>query len=88
MPDGWVMNYASFDDNIKVIIYDGSGQNPKSELNLNFSDISINSFENTVFSTPLADEIRMRFTESNVKNHDLIPNIAKIQKLYPTNTTK
>jgi len=83
LPDGWVMNYASFDDNIKVIIYDGSGQNPKSELNLNFSDISINSFENTVFSTPLADEIRMRFTESNVKNHDLIPNIAKIQKLYP-----
>ena len=83
LPDGWVMNYALSDENIKVIIYDASGQNPRSKLNLNFSNISINSFENAVFSTPLAGEIQMRFNESNIKKHDIIPDIVKIQKLYP-----
>ena len=83
LPDGWVMNYALSDENIKVIIYDASGQNPRSQLNLNFSNISINSFENAVFSTPLAGEIQMRFNESNIKKHDIIPDIVKIQKLYP-----
>jgi len=83
LPDGWVMNYALSDENIKVIIYDASGQNPRSQLNLNFSNISINSFENAVFSTPLASEIQMRFNESHIKKHDIIPDIAKIQKLYP-----
>tara|TARA_Y100001970_G_scaffold226476_1_gene280027 strand:- start:140 stop:1288 length:1149 start_codon:yes stop_codon:yes gene_type:complete len=84
LPDSWLKDYQINDNVIKVLLFDGSGQNSKDFVALEFSEISVSSLQNVIVSGPDANQIHMTFSEKSGQNNDiLIPENPKIHKLYP-----
>lgn len=83
LPEGWSMTYSESSDQFKVVIFDGTGQNPQSNVEFTVPDISPTSIMNTVVASSNAGEIRVQFSESKEIQGMLIPDSPKIEKLYP-----
>ena len=77
------MTYSESSDQFKVVIFDGTGQNPQSNVEFTVPDISPTSIMNTVVASSNAGEIRVQFSESKEIQGMLIPDSPKIEKLYP-----
>ena len=84
LPEGWSMDYYLNSQNVSIMLYDASGQNPKNQVALNLPSITQSSFQNIVVASPAASEISLTFSESQMlgENH-AIPNNPSIQSLYP-----
>ena len=83
LPEGWSLNYSQTGDKLRVLAFDGTGQNPQQKIEFSLPNISATSFQNTVVSSPKAGEIRVRFSESGAFGQFGMPNTPQIQSLYP-----
>ena len=83
LPEGWSLSYSQLGEKLRVLAFDGTGQNPQQKIELALPNISANSFQNTVVSSPKAGEIRVRFSESSALGQFRLPSTPKIQSLYP-----
>ena len=84
LPEGWDMDYLINGDQIKVLAYDASGNNPREQLEIEFTSISSSSFQNIVVASPGAGEVLINFSEKEEFDVSLpLPDNPKIQNLYP-----
>ena len=70
LPTGWVVEYVVNNQNINVLIFDISGQNSVKTLDLNFSSVSSNSFQNIVLANGNAQQIEYNIIEKVSKTED------------------
>ena len=83
LPEGWSITYSEYSDKIKVVIFDGTGQNPQTKIEFSVPNISTTSLNNTVVASSSAGEIIVQFSESKESQGMLLPDSPKIEKLYP-----
>ena len=83
LPEGWVMEYVVNNQNINVLIFDISGQNSVETLDLNFSSVSSNSFQNIVLANGNAQEIEYTIMEKATEQIDISPEDYQLYSLYP-----
>ncbi|MBA65607.1 MAG: hypothetical protein CMG55_07400 [Candidatus Marinimicrobia bacterium] len=85
LPNGWILDYAVSDENILVIIFDISGENSLSEIELHFDNISKSTFQNVVVSSDEANEINISITEKENDDRELnfVPTKIGLNSLYP-----
>ena len=63
LPEGWVVEYVLNNQKLNVLIFDMSGQNSVETLDLKFSSVSSNSFENIVLANGNAQQIEYTVME-------------------------
>ena len=83
LPEGWVVEYVVNNQNINVLIFDISGQNSVETLDLNFSSVSSNSFQNIVLANGNAQEIEYTIMEKATEQIDISPEDYQLYSLYP-----
>ena len=84
LPEGWTLDYVINEDKVKVIAYDASGNNPREQLEIDFSSVTSTSFQNIVVASPGAGEVSVNFSEKeDFDSAKQMPLNPKIQKLYP-----
>jgi len=84
LPQDWSIDYMVNGENIKVLLYDASGNNPREEIGINFSSISATSFNNVVVASPGAGEIHVSFSETEGFDKTTpVPENPQINNLYP-----
>ena len=83
LPEGWVMEYVVNNQNINVLIFDISGQNSVKTLDLNFSSVSSNSFQNIVLANGNAQQIEYTIMEKVTEQIDISPKDYQLYSLYP-----
>ena len=84
LPEGWDMDYLISGDQIKVLAYDASGNNPREQLEIEFTSIGLSSFQNIVVASPGAGEVSISFSEkTDLDSSSPLPTNPKIQRLYP-----
>ena len=84
LPEGWEIDFYVNGDNMKVLAYDASGNNPTEKIEIELPSVTSSSFENVIVASPGAGEILINFSER--EEFDLsspLPGNPKIQKLYP-----
>ena len=83
LPEGWVVEYVVNNQNINVLIFDISGQNSVETLDLNFSSVSSNSFQNIVLANGNAQQIEYNIMEKATEQIDISPEDYQLYSLYP-----
>jgi len=84
LPSGWAMDYTTNDQELKVLLYDASGQNPRGQLILDLPGVTAGSFQNTIVAGPEASEINVTFSEKQSFSEGFgLPENPSIQGLYP-----
>ena len=83
LPTGWVVEYVVNNQNINVLIFDISGQNSVETLDLNFSSVSSNSFQNIVLANGNAQQIEYTIMEKVTEQIDISPEDYQLYSLYP-----
>ena len=83
LPTGWVVEYVVNNQNINVLIFDISGQNSVETLDLNFSSVSSNSFQNIVLANGNAQQIEYTIMEKVIEQIDISPEDYQLYSLYP-----
>ena len=84
LPEGWSIDYLINGEEIKVLAFDASGNNPTHQLEIDFSEVSATSFQNIVVASPGAGEIVVSFSEKEDFDAEApMPENPKIQSLYP-----
>ena len=83
LPTGWVVEYVVNNQNINVLIFDISGQNSVETLDLNFSSVSSNSFQNIVLANGNAQQIEYNIMEKATEQIDISPEDYQLYSLYP-----
>ena len=84
LPEGWTLDYMVNEHKVKVIAYDASGNNPREQLEIDFSSVTSTSFQNIVVASPGAGEVSVNFSEKeDFDSAQQMPLNPKIQKLYP-----
>jgi hypothetical protein len=83
LPTGWVVEYVVNNQNINVLIFDISGQNSVETLDLNFSSVSSNSFQNIVLANGNAQQIEYTIMEKATEQIDISPEDYQLYSLYP-----
>jgi hypothetical protein len=83
LPTGWVVEYVVNNQNINVLIFDISGQNSVKTLDLNFSSVSSNSFQNIVLANGNAQQIEYNIIEKVSEQIDISPEDYQLYSLYP-----
>ena len=83
LPEGWVVEYVVNNQNINVLIFDISGQNSVETLDLNFSSVSSNSFQNIVLANGNAQQIEYTIMEKATEQIDISPEDYQLYSLYP-----
>ena len=83
LPTGWVVEYVVNNQNINVLIFDISGQNSVETLDLNFSSVSSNSFQNIVLANGNAQQIEYNIMEKVTEQIDISPEDYQLYSLYP-----
>ncbi len=83
LPEGWVVEYITNNQKINVLIFDMSGQNSVETLNLKFSSVSSNSFQNVVLANGNAQQIEYTMMEKATEQIDISPEDYKLYSLYP-----
>ena len=83
LPMGWVVEYVVNNQNINVLIFDISGQNSVETLDLNFSSVSSNSFQNIVLANGNAQQIEYTIMEKVTEQIDISPEDYQLYSLYP-----
>ena len=83
LPMGWVVEYVVNNQNINVLIFDISGQNSVETLDLNFSSVSSNSFQNIVLANGNAQQIEYTIMEKDTEQFDISPKDYQLYSLYP-----
>ena len=84
LPEGWDIDFYVNGDNMKVLAYDASGNNPTEQIEIELPSVTSSSFENVIVASPGAGEILINFSER--EEFDVsspLPGNPKIQKLYP-----
>ncbi len=84
LPEGWDIDFYVNGDNMKVLAYDASGNNPAEQIEIELPSVTFSSFENVIVASPGAGEILINFSEK--EEFDVsspLPVNPKIQKLYP-----
>ena len=84
LPEGWDIDFYVNGDNMKVLAYDASGNNPAEQIEIELPSVTFSSFENVIVASPGAGEILINFSEK--EEFDVsspLPSNPKIQKLYP-----
>ena len=84
LPEGWEIDFYVNGDNMKVLAYDASGNNPTEQIEIELPSVTSSSFENVIVASPGAGEILINFSER--EEFDVsspLPGNPKIQKLYP-----
>ena len=83
LPEGWVVEYVVNNQKINVLIFDMSGQNSVETLDLKFSSVSSNSFENIVLASGNAQQIEYTVMEKATEQIDISPEDYQLYSLYP-----
>ena len=84
LPEGWDIDFYVNGDNMKVLAYDASGNNPTEQIEIELPSVTSSSFENVIVASPGAGEILINFSER--EEFDVsspLPGNPEIQKLYP-----
>ena len=84
LPEGWDIDFYVNGDNMKVLAYDASGNNPAEQIEIELPSVTSSSFENVIVASPGAGEILINFSER--EEFDVsspLPGNPEIQKLYP-----
>jgi len=83
LPEGWVVEYVLNNQNLNVLIFDMSGQNSVETLDLKFSSVSSNSFENIVLASGDAQQIEYTVIEKYDEQIEISPDDYQLYSLYP-----
>ena len=83
LPEGWVVEYFLNNQKLNVLIFDISGQNSVETLNLKFSSVSSNSFQNIVLANGIAQQIEYTILEKDTEQIDISPEDYQLYSLYP-----
>ena len=83
LPEGWVVEYVLNNQKFNVIIFDMSGQNSVETLDLKFSSVSSNSFENIVLASGDAQQIEYTVIEKYDEQIEISPDDYQLYSLYP-----
>ena len=83
LPEGWVVEYVLNNQKLDVLIFDMSGQNSVETLDLKFSSVSSNSFENIVLASGDAQQIEYTVIEKYDEQIEISPDDYQLYSLYP-----
>ena len=83
LPEGWVVEYVTNNQKLNVLIFDMSGQNSVQTLDLKFSSVSSNSFQNIVLASGDAQQIEYAFMEKANEQTEISPDNYLLYSLYP-----
>ena len=83
LPEGWVVEYVLNNQKLNVLIFDMSGQNSVETLDLKFSSVSSNSFENIVLASGDAQQIEYTVIEKYDEQIEISPDDYQLYSLYP-----
>ena len=83
LPAGWVVEYVVNNQKLSVLIFDISGQNSVETLDLKFSSVSSNSFQNIVLANGNAQQIEYTIMEKATEQIDISPEDYQLYSLYP-----
>ena len=83
LPTGWVVEYVVNNQKLSVLIFDISGQNSVETLDLKFSSVSSNSFQNIVLANGNAQQIEYTIMEKATEQIDISPEDYQLYSLYP-----
>ena len=83
LPEGWVVEYVLNNQKFNVLIFDMSGQNSVETLDLKFSSVSSNSFENIVLASGDAQQIEYTVIEKYDEQIEISPDDYQLYSLYP-----
>ena len=83
LPEGWVVEYVLNNQKLNVLIFDMSGQNSVETLDLKFSSVSSNSFENIVLASGDARHIEYTVMERSNEQIEISPDDYQLYSLYP-----
>ena len=83
LPEGWVVEYVLNNQKLNVLIFDMSGQNSVETLDLKFSSVSSNSFENIVLASGDAQQIEYTVMEKYDEQIEISPDDYQLYSLYP-----
>ena len=83
LPEGWVVEYVVNNQKLNVLIFDMSGQNSVETLDLKFSSVSSNSFENIVLASGDAQQIEYTVMEKSDEQIEISPDDYQLYSLYP-----
>ena len=83
LPEGWVVEYVLNNQKLNVLIFDMSGQNSVETLDLKFSSVSSNSFENIVLASGDAQQIEYTVMEKSDEQIEISPDDYQLYSLYP-----
>ena len=83
LPAGWVVEYVVNNQKLNVLIFDLSGQNSVETLDLKFSSVSSNSFQNLVLANGNAQQIEYTIMEKATEQIDISPEDYQLYSLYP-----
>ena len=83
LPEGWVVEYVANNQKLNVLIFDMSGQNSVETLDLKFSSVSSNAFENIVLASGSAEQIEYTVMEKANEQIEISPDDYQLYSLYP-----
>ena len=83
LPEGWVVEYVANNQKLNVLIFDMSGQNSVETLDLKFSSVSSNAFENIVLASGSAEQIEYTVMEKANEQIKISPDDYQLYSLYP-----
>ena len=83
LPTGWVVEYVVKNQKLNVLIFDISGQNSVETLDLKFSSVSSNSFQNIVLANGIAQQIEYTILEKDIEQIEISPDDYQLYSLYP-----
>ena len=83
LPDGWILEYSVYNQQLNVILFDLSGQNSVENLNLTFSSASPSSFKDLILVNENAKQIEFTISNKSHESEELAPKQYQLYSLYP-----
>ena len=84
LPNDWVVNYSNFGNEIKVIAYDASAENPQNNVQFELPSISADFLSDVLVASSNSGQISVNISEKqSFDSNDIIPNKPELKSLYP-----